>query len=96
MDNASIHRLEKFEQIYVEAGVRLLKLAPYPPDMNPIEELFAEIKAYIKQQRHNHADLFEKDFETFLRTCVDIVGSRAASAEGYFRHSGISIEYPSE
>ncbi|KAK3312596.1 hypothetical protein B0H66DRAFT_595150 [Apodospora peruviana] len=27
---------------------------------------------------------------------VDIVGSRVASAEGHFRHSGISIEYPSE
>lgn len=36
-----------------EAGVRLLKLAPYSPDMNPIEELFAEIKTYIRQQRRN-------------------------------------------
>ena len=95
MDNASIHRSERLEQMCVNAGVRLLKLAPYSPDMNPIEELFAEIKTYLKQQRHNYADLFEKDFETFLRMCVDIVGSRAASAEGHFRHSGISIEYPS-
>ncbi|GAB1319494.1 hypothetical protein MFIFM68171_09704 [Madurella fahalii] len=96
MDNASIHRSERLEQMCVEAGVRLLKLAPYSPDMNPIEEFFADIKAYIKQQRHNYADLFEKNFETFLRMSVDIVGSRAASAEGHFRHSGISIEYPSE
>jgi transposase len=29
--------------------VRLLKLAPYSPDMNPIEELFAEIKTYMRQ-----------------------------------------------
>jgi hypothetical protein len=42
--------------------------------MNPIEELFAEIKTYIKQQRHNHANLFENDFETFLRMCVDMWG----------------------
>ena len=96
MDNASIHRSERLEQMCIEAGVRLLKLAPYSPDMNPIEELFAEIKTYIRQQRHNHADVFEKDFRTFLEMCVDIVGSRVASAEGHFRHSGIAIEHPPE
>lgn len=32
-----------------DAGVRLFKLAPYSLDMNPIKELFAEIKTYIKQ-----------------------------------------------
>jgi len=73
-----------------EAGVRLLKLAPYLPDINPIKELFAEIKTYIKQQRYHHADLFKNNF---LRMCVDIVGSQVASAEGHFRHSGISIKY---
>jgi transposase len=96
MDNASIHRSERLEQMCAEAGVGLLKLAPYSPDMNPIEELFAEIKTYIRQQRRNHADLFEKDFRTFLEMFVDVVGSRAESAEGHFRHSGISIEYPPE
>ena len=96
MDNASIYRSERLEQMCAEARVRLPKLAPYSPDMSPIEELLAEIKTYIKQQRHNYADLFEKDFEIFLRMCVDIVVSRAASAEGHFHHSGISIEHPSE
>ncbi|KAK4206587.1 hypothetical protein QBC37DRAFT_434728 [Rhypophila decipiens] len=54
------------------------------------------IKTYVKQQRHNYAGLFKNDSETFSRMCVDIVGSRAASAEGRFRHSGICIEYPFE
>jgi transposase len=76
MDNASIHGSERLEQMCAEPGVRLLKLAPYSPDMNPVEELFAEIKTYIRQQRHNHSDLFEKDFKTFLKMCVDVVGSR--------------------
>ena len=59
MDNASIYRLQRLEQTCAEAGVRLLKLAPYSPGLNPIEGLFAEIKT--------HADLFERDFETFFR-----------------------------
>ncbi len=58
MDNASIYRSGRLEQMYVEAKVRLLKLTPYLPDMNPIKELFTEIKTYIKQQRYNYADVF--------------------------------------
>lgn len=82
--------------MYAKAGVRLLKLAPYSLDINPIVELFAEIKIYLKQQRYNHDDVFKKDFETFLRMRVDIVGSHVVSAKGYFRYSSIYIEYPPE
>jgi transposase len=32
-----------------EAGVELLHLPPYSPDLNHIEEFFAELKAFIKQ-----------------------------------------------
>jgi transposase len=32
-----------------DAGVKLLYLPPYSPDFNPIEEFFAELKAYIKK-----------------------------------------------
>jgi transposase len=34
-----------------EAGVRLEYLPPYSPDFNPIEEAFAEIKAWIKTNK---------------------------------------------
>ena len=94
MDNASFHRSSEIGQICAEAGVRLLYLPPYSPDLNPIEEFFAELKAYLRKERRNHAELFEKDFEAFVRLAVDIVGSRRVSAEGHFRHSGISIEQP--
>jgi transposase len=29
--------------------VKLLYLSPYSPDFNPIEEFFAELKAFIKK-----------------------------------------------
>lgn len=90
MDNTSIQRPERLEQMCAEVGVRLLKLAPYSPDMNPIEELFAEIKTYIRQQRRNHAGVFEKHFRTFLGMCVYIVCSRAASAEVTF----VTLAFP--
>ena len=70
IDNASIHRSERLEQMCTEAGARLLKLAPSSLDMNLIEELFAEIKTYIRQQRYNHTDIFERDFRTLDRKSV--------------------------
>jgi hypothetical protein len=32
-----------------EAGVKLVYLPPYSPDLNPIEEYFAELKAFIRR-----------------------------------------------
>ena len=33
------------------AGARLLYLPPYSPDFNPIEQLFAKLKALLQQSR---------------------------------------------
>jgi hypothetical protein len=49
MDNASFHHSERIEQMCSEKGVKLVYLPPYSPDMNPIEEFFAELKAFIRR-----------------------------------------------
>jgi hypothetical protein len=49
MDNASFHHMERIQQLCYNAGVKLIYLPPYSPDLNPIEEFFAELKAFIKQ-----------------------------------------------
>lgn len=49
MDNASFHHSDRIEQMCLEAGVKLVYLPPYSPDLNPIEEFFAELKAFIQQ-----------------------------------------------
>lgn len=46
MDNASFHHSEKIAQMCDTAGVKLVYLPPYSPDLNPIEEFFAELKCY--------------------------------------------------
>ena len=48
MDNASFHHSEQIEQRCSEAKVKLVFLPPYSPDLNPIEEFFAELKAFIR------------------------------------------------
>lgn len=49
MDNASFHRSELLAEMCAEAAVKLVYLPPYSPDLNPIEDFFAELKGFIKR-----------------------------------------------
>lgn len=64
----------------------------YSPDLNLIEELFAELKAFIKRHWQAYADNPDQGFDTILEWCVDTVGRRKQSAEGSFGKSGLIIE----
>lgn len=35
--------------MWVDAGVKLIYLPPYSPDLNPIKAFFAKLKAFIKR-----------------------------------------------
>lgn len=94
MDNASFHRSNRLEQMCDEAGVKLLYLPPYSPDLNPIEEFFAELKMFIKRNWQCYNNSADHNFGEFLRWCVDTVGARKSSAGGHFRHAGITIDEP--
>ena len=48
MDNASIHHLARVQDIITGVGARLVFLPPYSPDLMPLEEVFAEVKALLR------------------------------------------------
>ena len=48
MDNASIHHMERVQDIITGLGARLVFLPPYSPDLMPLEELFAQVKALLR------------------------------------------------
>lgn len=93
MDNASFHQSASIKELCDEAGVILHFLSPYSPDLNPIEELFSQLKAFIRrhwrQQAHNY-----DNFGDFLTWALSNVGSDMKSAQGHFRNSGLSTEQP--
>lgn len=50
MDNASIHHVSGVtDLIENQIGSRILFLPPYSPDLNPVEEIFSQVKAIMKQ-----------------------------------------------
>ena len=50
MDNASIHHVDCVtDLIENQADACLLFLPPYSPDLNPIEEVFSQVKVIMKK-----------------------------------------------
>lgn len=48
LDNASIHHVDQVVETIQSIGALVRFLPPYSPDMNPIEEVFAEVKQYLQ------------------------------------------------
>jgi DDE superfamily endonuclease len=82
MDNASIHRSEGIEQICRDVGVILVYLPLYSPDLNPIEEFFAELKAFIKRHWKIYEDYPGQGFDSLLEWGINVVGGKKSSARG--------------
>jgi len=49
LDNLAVHKSEKAAQCLKQRGAWFLFLPPYSPDMNPIEQVFAKIKAHLRK-----------------------------------------------
>ena len=49
LDNLSAHKVPGIGKAIEAAGAKLLYLPPYSPDFNPIEQLFAKLKALLRK-----------------------------------------------
>jgi transposase len=49
MDNLSAHKRPAVREAIARAGASLLHLPPYSPDLNPIEQAFAKLKAVLRK-----------------------------------------------
>jgi transposase len=49
MDNLPAHKVAGVRDIIEATGAQLLYLPPYSPDLNPIEQMFAKLKALLRK-----------------------------------------------
>ena len=49
MDNLSAHKGGRVRELIEERGCEVLFVPPYSPDLNPIEEAFAKLKALLRK-----------------------------------------------
>ena len=80
LDNLSAHRGAAIRALVEAAGCRLLFLPAYSPDLNPIEQAFAKVKAHLRRLA---ARTFDALVEA-IREAIDAV--TPADARGFFAH----------
>jgi len=61
MDNATFHKGEEMQKAVQESGHILEYLPPYSPDLNPIEQKWAQAKGIRKKEQCNIDNLFIKN-----------------------------------
>jgi transposase len=82
MDNLSSHKGPRVRALIEGRGCELIYLPPYSPDLNPIEEAFAKLKALMRKAG---ARTREALLEAMGRALDALT---ASDARGFFEHRG--------
>ena len=83
LDNATIHKGGKIQQIVEGAGCRLLYLPPYSPDFSPIEPAWGWIKNCVRSR-------CPRDNDSRITAVEESVAALPAEfAPNWFRNCGI-------
>jgi len=82
MDNLSSHKGSRVREFIEGRGCELLYLPPYSPDLNPIEEAFAKLKALLGKAG-------ARTREALIEAIGRALGAVSAKdANGFFKHRG--------
>ena len=82
MDNLSAHKGERVRELIEARDCKLLYLPAYSPDLNPIEEAFAKVKALLRRAAaRSHEALVEA-----MGAALDAI--TAQDTHGFFGHCG--------
>jgi transposase len=82
MDNLSSHKQPAVRQAIEATGATLLFLPAYSPDLNPIEQVFAKLKALLRKMALRSIDALWKALGS-ITGCVS-----ADEAKNFIRHAG--------
>jgi transposase len=86
MDNAKIHRGGRIAQLCRDAGVKLIYLPPYCPELNPIKLCFSQVKSNLQRTQ----SLVKNSNPTWaiMLTFHDVVSTTLL--RGLYQHAGYS------
>ncbi len=83
MDNLSSHKVAGVRQAIEAAGAMLLYLPPYSPDLNPIEQFFAKLKAVLRKTAARTIDTLHAAVATALGACNATEFANYLANDGY-------------
>jgi transposase len=82
MDNLGSHKGKAIRRAIRAAGARLFFLPPYSPDLNPIEQVFAKLKHFLRKAAGRTAPA------TWRRIGTLLADFSPAECANYFVNSG--------
>ena len=81
MDNLAAHKVDGIREAIEASGARLVYLPPYSPDLNPIEQFFAKLKALLRKAKERTVEALWKRIGRLL----DVTPHECAN---YLRNAG--------
>jgi transposase len=82
-DNLGSHKVAGVRQAIAAAGATIVYLPPYSPDLNPIEKLFAKLKALLRKAAKRSVDALWKHIGMLLNAFPPQECSNYFAAAGY-------------
>lgn len=86
MDNLAAHKVAGVREAIAAAGASLLYLPPYSPDLNPIEQMFAKLKALLRKAATRTRDALWNTIGKLLDAFTP------AECRNYLQNSGYAFE----
>jgi transposase len=83
LDNLGAHKVDGIRQAIKAAGASILYLPPYSPDLNPIEQLFAKLKALLRKAAARTKDQLWSALASLLTSVAADECARYLSHCGY-------------
>jgi transposase len=71
-DNHPAHHVQEVVEHIYDSGAIVRYLPPYSPDLNPIEEVFAKVKHYLRQNDAVSVSFNASHFGRFAGFAVNI------------------------
>jgi transposase len=85
LDNLAVHKQPEVRAAIEAAGAQLRFLPPYSPDFNPIEQVFAKLKAFLRAFRPRTFD----QVNTLVAIALDLFSP--AECRNYIQHCGYRL-----
>jgi transposase len=67
LDNVSTHKVDGVEEAIEARGARAVFLPAYSPDLNPIEQLFAKLKSFLRKMKARTVEELWRAIASFLK-----------------------------
>ena len=83
MDNLAAHKSTPVRDAVEAVGARLLFLPPYSPDLNPIENAFAKLKALLRKAAARSIDQLWDAIARIIQTYSPHECANSFAAAGY-------------